>query len=114
VQLERVVFNYNTTGMVLLGKVNATMTNSTVSASRSNGILIGSGSTLLIKDSTLEYNVGAAASVASGGTLHLSNNDIRSNQIGIINSGGQTLSYRNNRIFGNGSTATLGTIAGGQ
>jgi hypothetical protein len=114
VKLERVSFDFNVTSMVLSGPVNATMIGSTVSASRSNGILVGSGSTLFIKDSTLEYNVGSAVSVASGGTLHLSNNDIRANQIGISNSGGQALSYKNNRIVANGSTATLGTITGGQ
>jgi hypothetical protein len=114
VVLERVAFNYNVTAMAFSGPVNATMANSTVSATRSEGILVGSGSTLLIKDSTLEYNVGAAVSVSSGGTLHLSNNDIRGNQIGIRNSGGQALSYKNNRIVGNGTTATLGTITGGQ
>jgi hypothetical protein len=114
VKLERVSFDFNVTSMVLLGPVNATMINSSVSSSRSNGILVGSGSALLIKDSTLEYNVGAAVSVSSGGTLHLSNNDIRGNQVGISNSGGQALSYKNNRIVGNGSTATLGTITGGQ
>jgi hypothetical protein len=114
VKLERVSFDFNVTGMVLSGPVNATMISSTVSSSRSNGILVGSGSTLFIKDSTLEYNVGSAVSVASGGTLHLSNNDIRGNQIGVSNSGGQALSYKNNRIVANGSTATLGTIAGGQ
>jgi hypothetical protein len=90
------------------------MINSTVSASRSNGILVGSGSTLVIKDSTLVYNVGSAVSVSSGGTLTLFNTDIRHNQIGVSNSGGQALSFKNNRILGNGSTATLGTIAGGQ
>jgi hypothetical protein len=114
VTLERVSFNYNVTAMALAGPVNVLMINSTVSASRSNGILVGSGSTLEIKDSTLAFNVGAAVNVSSGGTLHLSNNDIKSNQIGIRNTGGQALSYRNNRISGNGSTATLGTIAGGQ
>jgi hypothetical protein len=114
VKLERVSFEFNVTGMVLSGSVNATMIGSSVSSSQSNGILVGSGATLLIKDSTLEYNVGSAVSVASGGTLHLSNNDIRGNQIGIRNSGGQALSYKNNRIVANGSTATLGTIAGGQ
>jgi hypothetical protein len=114
VKLERVSFEFNVTSMVLSGRVNATMINSTVSASRGNGILVGPGATLFIKDSTLEYNVGAAVSVATGGTLHLSNNDIRGNQIGISNSGGQALSYKNNRIVANGSTATLGTITGGQ
>jgi hypothetical protein len=114
VVLERVSFNLNVTAMVLSGAVNATMINSTVSASRSNGILVGSGSTLVIKDSTLMYNVGSAVSVTSGGTLRLSNNDIESNQIGISNSGGQALTYSNNRILGNGSTATLTPIQGGQ
>jgi hypothetical protein len=114
VVLERVSFNYNITSMVLSGPVNATMINSTVSASRSNGILVGSGSSLVIKDSTLAYNVGAAVSVASGGTLRLSNNDIESNQVGISNSGGQALTYSNNRIFGNGTTATLTPVQGGQ
>jgi hypothetical protein len=114
VKLERVSFDFNVTSMVLTGAANATMVNSTMSASRSNGILVGSGSTLFIKDSTLEYNVGSAVSVASGGTLQLSNNDIRSNQTGISNSGGQALTYSNNRIFGNGSSATLASIQGGQ
>jgi hypothetical protein len=114
VVLERVSFNLNVTSMVLSGPVNATMINSTVSASRSNGILVGSGSTLVVKDSTLAYNVGAAVSVASGGTLRLSNDDIESNQVGISNSGGQALTYSNNRIFGNGSTATLTSVQGGQ
>jgi hypothetical protein len=90
------------------------MINSTVSASRNNGILVGSGSTLVIEDSKLMYNVGAAVSVASGGTLRMSNDTIESNQIGIKNSGGQALTYSNNRIFGNGSTATLTPIQGGQ
>jgi hypothetical protein len=114
VVLEHVSFNFNTTAMALSGPVNVTMVNSTVSASRSNGILVGSGSTLVIKDSTLAYNVGAAVSVASGGTLRLSNNDIESNQFGISNSGGHALTYSNNRIFGNGATATLTTVQGGQ
>jgi hypothetical protein len=114
VKLERVSFELNVTSMVLSGPVNATMINSSVSSSRSNGILVGSGSTLDIKDSTLVYNVGAAVSVASGGTLRLSNNDIKSNQIGIKNSGGQALTYSNNRITGNGSTATLTKIQGDQ
>jgi hypothetical protein len=114
VVLERVSFNLNITSMVLSGPVNATMINSTVSASRSNGILVGSGSTLVIKDSTLAYNVGAAVSVAAGGTLRLSNDDIESNQIGIGNSSGQALTYSNNRIFGNGSTAALTPVQGGQ
>jgi hypothetical protein len=114
VKLERVSFEFNVTSMVLSGPVNATMINSTMSSSRSNGILVGSGSALLIEGSTLEYNVGAAVSVASGGTLRLSNNTIESNQIGIKNSDGQALTYSNNRIFGNGSTATLTTAQGGQ
>jgi hypothetical protein len=114
VVLERVSFNLNVTSMVLSGPVNATMINSTVSASRSNGILVGSGSTLVIEDSKLAYNVGAAVSVASGGTLRLSNDTIESNQIGISNSGGQVLTYSNNRIFGNGTTATLTSVQGGQ
>jgi hypothetical protein len=114
VKLERVSFELNVTSMVLSGPVNATMINSSVSSSRSNGILVGSGSTLEIKDSTLVYNVGSAVSVASGGTLQLSNNDIKTNQTGISNSGGQALTYSNNRIFGNGSTAALTPIQGGQ
>jgi hypothetical protein len=114
VKLERVSFEYNVTSMVLSGPVNATMIGSTMQASRSNGILVGSGATLDIKDSTLMYNVGSAVSVAAGGTLRLSNNDIKGNQIGVSNSGGQALSFKNNRIYANGSTATLGTIAGGQ
>jgi hypothetical protein len=112
--LERVSFNLNVTSMVLSGPVNATMINSTVSASKSNGILIGSGSTLVVEDSKLTYNVGAAISVSSGGTLRLSNDTIESNQIGISNSGGQALTYANNRIFANGSTATLTPVQGGQ
>jgi hypothetical protein len=114
VVLERVSFNLNVTSMVLSGAVNATMVDSTVSASRSNGILIGTGATLDIKNSTLVYNVGAAISVASGGTVLLSNNDIKSNQIGISKGGGQALTYANNRIRGNGSTATLTPVQGGQ
>jgi hypothetical protein len=114
VVLERVSFNLNVTAMALSGPVNVTMIDSTVSASRSTGILVGSGSTLEIKDSTLVYNVGSAVSVASGGTLRLSNNDIKGNQIGISNSGGQALTYANNRISGNGSSATLTAIQGGQ
>ncbi len=70
--------------------------------------------TLDIKDSTLEYNVGSAISVGSSATRRLSNNDIKGNQIGISNSGGQALSYMNNRITGNGSSATLASIQGGQ
>jgi hypothetical protein len=114
VVLERVSFNLNVTAMALFGRVNATMINSTVSASRSSGILAGSGATLVIKDSTLAYNVGAAISVLSGGALRLSNNDIESNQIGISNSGGQALTYSNNRIFSNGTTAALTPVQGGQ
>jgi hypothetical protein len=114
VLLERVSFNNNVTSMVLNGPVNATMINSTVSASRSNGILVGSGATLDVKGSTLVYNVGSAISVASGGTVRLSDNDIKSNQIGISNSGGQALTYSNNRILGNGSTAALTPIQGNQ
>jgi hypothetical protein len=114
VKLERVSFEFNVTSMVLSGPVNATMINSSVSASQSNGILVGSGATLDIKDSTLIYNAGAAVSVTSGGTLRLSNSDIKSNQIGISNSGGQVLTYSNNRIIGNGSTATLTPVQGGQ
>ncbi len=113
--LERVSFNFNVTSMVLSGAVNATMINSTVSASRSTGVIVGSGSTLDIKDSTLAYNVGSAISVASGGTVRLSNNDIKSNQIGVSNSGGQALSYMNNRINANGTDGTpLASIQGGQ
>jgi hypothetical protein len=114
VVLERVSFNLNVTSMVLSGPVNATMINSTVSASVSNGILVGPGSTLVIDDSKLTYNAGAAVSVASGGTLRLSNDTIEGNQIGIKNSGGQALTYSNNRIFGNGTTATLTPVQGGQ
>jgi hypothetical protein len=114
VVLERVSFNLNVTSMVLSGPVNATMINSTVSASISNGILVGPGSTLVIDDSKLTYNAGAAVSVASGGTLRLSNDTIEGNQIGIKNSGGQALTYSNNRIFGNGTTATLTPVQGGQ
>jgi hypothetical protein len=114
VSLERVSFNLNTTSMVLSGPVNATMINSTVQASRSNGILVGAGATLDIKDSTLVYNVGSAISVSSGGTLQLSNNDIKSNQTAISNSGGHAFTYSNNRISGNGSSATLTPIQGGQ
>jgi hypothetical protein len=114
VVLERVSFNLNVTSMVLSGPVNATMVNSIVSASRSNGILVGSGSTLVVEDSKLVYNVGSAISVASGGTLRLSNDTIASNEIGISNSGGQALTYSNNRIFGNGSTATLPAVQSNQ
>jgi hypothetical protein len=114
VVLERVSFNLNVTSMVLSGPVNATMVNSTVSASRSTGIIVGSGATLDVKGSTLVYNVGSAISVAGGGTVRLSDNDIKSNQIGISNSGGQALTYSNNRILGNGSTAALTPIQGNQ
>jgi hypothetical protein len=114
VRLERVSFDFNVTSLVLSGPVNATMIGSVVQASRNTGILVGSGSTLVIEDSKLVYNVGSAVSVAGGGTLRLSNDTIESNQVGISNSGGQALSYKNNRIVANGSTATLGTIAGGQ
>jgi hypothetical protein len=114
VSLERVSFNFNVTGMVLSGSVSATMVNSTVSASRSGGIILGSGATLDVKDSTLAYSVGSAISVATGATLRLSNNDIKSNQVGISNSGGQAQTYSNNRIIGNGSTATLSAIQGNQ
>jgi hypothetical protein len=113
VLLERVSFNYNVTSMVLQGVVNAKMINSTVSASLSNGIIVGSGATLVVEDSKLVYNVGSAVSVSSGGTVRLSNNDIEDNQIGVSNSG-QALSYSNNHITGNGSTATLTAIQGGQ
>jgi hypothetical protein len=114
VRLERVSFDFNVTGMALSGPVNATMIDSAVQASRSTGIIVGSGATLDIKDSTLIYNAGSAVSVAAGGTVRLSNNDIKSNQIGVSNSGGQALTYSNNRIAGNGTTATLASIQGGQ
>jgi hypothetical protein len=114
VRLERVSFDFNVTSMVLSGPVNATMIGSVVQASRSNGILVGSGATLDIKDSTLIYNAGSAVSVAAGGVVRLSNNDIKSNQIGISNSGGHALSYMSNRITGNGTTAALASIQGGQ
>jgi hypothetical protein len=114
VVLERVSFNFNVTSVVLSGPVDATMIDSTVSASRSGGIIVGAGATLDVKDSTLEYNVGSAISVAAGATVRLSNNDIKSNQVGISNSGGQALTYSNNRITGNGTTATLVSIQGGQ
>ncbi|WP_283815443.1 hypothetical protein [Bradyrhizobium jicamae] len=39
---------------------------------------------------------------------------IKSNQIGVSNSGEQALSYMNNRITANGNSATLTTIQGGQ
>jgi hypothetical protein len=110
VSLERVSFNFNVTSMVLSGPVNATMINSTVQASRSTGILVGSGSTLEIDDSKLIYNVGAAVSVSSGGTLRLSNTDVKNNQIGISNNGGHAFTYSNNAILGNGSTAALTPI----
>jgi hypothetical protein len=109
VLLERVSFNYNVTSMVLAGPV---MSNSIVSSSRSNGILVGSGATLNIKDSMLVHNVGSAVSISSGGTLRLSNNDIEGNQVGISNSGGHALSYMNNRIIANGTDGTLTAIAG--
>jgi hypothetical protein len=112
VKLERVSFDFNVTSMVLSGRVNATMINNTVSASRSNGILVGSGATLFIKDSTLEYNVGSAVSISSGGTLRLSNNDIEGNQVGVSNSGGHALTYSNNRIIANGTDGTLTPIPG--
>jgi hypothetical protein len=114
VRLERVSFDFNVTSMVLSGPVNATMIGSVVQASRNTGIIVGSGATLDIDDSKLVYNVGSAVSVSSGGTLTLLNTDIRHNQIGVSNSGGQALSFKNNRILGNGSTAALGTITGGQ
>jgi hypothetical protein len=114
VLLERVSFNLNVTSMVLSGPVNATMVDSTISASRSNGILVGSGSALVIEDSKLAYNVGSAVSVASGGTLRLSNDTIESNQVGVSNNGGQALTYSNNRIFGNGTTAALTPVQGNQ
>jgi hypothetical protein len=114
VKLERVTFDFNITSMVLSGRIDATMINSTVSASRSTGIIIGSGATLDVVDSTLADNVGSAISVSTGGTVRLFNDIIKNNQIGISNSGGQALSYKNNRILNNGSTATLGTITGGQ
>lgn len=114
VLLERVSFHYNVTSMVLNGQVAATMKGSNVSASRSNGIIIGSGATLDVTDSTLAFNVGAAITVATGGTARLSNNDIKNNQAGISNSGGQALTYSNNRIVGNGSNGTLTPIQGGQ
>jgi hypothetical protein len=61
------------------------------------------------------YNVGSAVSVAGGGTVRLSNNDIKSNEIGVSNSGGQALSYMNNRITANGTNGTpLASIQGGQ
>jgi hypothetical protein len=115
VVLERVTFNYNVTSMVLSGPVSAMMSNSIVSASRSNGIIVGSGATLDIKDSTLAYNVGSGVSVAAGGTLRLSNNDIKNNQTGVGNSGGQALSYMNNRITANSNNGTpLASIQGQQ
>jgi hypothetical protein len=114
VKLERVSFEFNVTSMFMSGRVDATMINSTVSASRSNGIFVGSGTALDVIDLTLADNVGSAISVSAGGTVRLFNNLVKNNQIGISNSGGQALSYKNNRILNNGSTATLGTIAGGQ
>jgi hypothetical protein len=83
VLLERDSFNYNVISMVLSGAVSATMNNSTVRASRSNGIIVGSSATLDIKDSTLVYNVGSAVSVAAGGAVRLSNTDIKNNQTGV-------------------------------
>jgi hypothetical protein len=100
--------------MVLSGSVDAVMNNSTVSSSRSNGILVGSGSTLNVEDSKLVHNVGSAISVSSGGTLRLSNTYIEGNQVGVSNSGGQALSFMNNRIIANGTTASLTSIQGGQ
>jgi hypothetical protein len=113
VLLERVSFNFNVTSAVFIGHVVATMINSTVSASRKTGIVVGAGATLDVKDSTLVYNVGSAISVAVGATVRLSNNDIKSNQIGVSNRG-QALTYSNNRITGNGATAALTPIPGNQ
>jgi hypothetical protein len=62
----------------------------------------------------LSTRSGRSRRPGSGGTLRLSNDTIESNQIGISNSGGQALTYANNRIFGNGSSATLTPIQGGQ
>jgi hypothetical protein len=63
-----------------------------------------------VKGSTLAYNVGSAISVAAGATVRLSDDDIKSNQVGVSNSGGQALTYSNNRIAGNGSTAALTSL----
>lgn len=114
VLLERVKFGYNVTAMALQsfnGPISATIADSSVTASRSNGILAIAGGqplNLTIKNSKLVNNVGAAIqSNGAGSTVVLSGSTVTGNQVGLsLVNGGQMMSYKNNEIFGNGSDGT--------
>jgi len=83
------------------------MTDSIVSSSFSNGIIVQSGNVnhLNIRNSKLLNNVCTAIqSIDPGSLVLLDDSTITGNATGVgVGSGGSMLSYKNNRLFGNNS-----------
>jgi hypothetical protein len=111
--LENVTFTFNVTAMALIsgsGGIGATLRRSTVSSSRSNGILAlaGSGIAFYVETSSLTNNVGSALQASgANAVVRISDSLITNNQTGVSSVGGGVVqSFKNNRILGNVTDGT--------
>jgi hypothetical protein len=90
------------------GNTNLSLTNSVLSGAPNNGIAVSStGATFsaVVTNSALVNNGNTGAATAGGSSrLALGGNTIFGNVVGV--SGGTTVSFKNNQIFGNNSDGT--------
>ncbi|MEA2416216.1 MAG: hypothetical protein QOI58_2873 [Thermoanaerobaculia bacterium] len=97
-----------TTGISVTNNSTASVSN-TVLAGNTTGASVANGTRLNLSDSMVTFSNTAGLTVALGGTMFLSANQIASNAVGVSN-GGTTTGFTNNAIGGNGTDVTGNAI----
>src|SRR5262249_32995992 len=96
------------TGITAANSPHVTVKRTTISNSKSNGLDVETGSTVVNFDDGILSNGVTGLFTAGGASLFLSNTDLVNNTTGA---NGSWFSYLNNRISGNGSPGTGPTAA---
>ncbi|KAB2840596.1 MAG: right-handed parallel beta-helix repeat-containing protein [Burkholderiales bacterium] len=101
--LDDVRLYANRFGLKVEGNVVAAVRNTQASGATSGGAFIAlTGARIMLDHSTASGNDAAGVNAQSGATIHITNTTITSNNPGIFTgSGGQVISFGNNRIAGN-------------
>jgi hypothetical protein len=107
VVLENVQSLGNGYGLAVAAGSNVVVSRSVISGNGMAGIVVDSGSQVFVDNTEISHNGGYG--ILAQGTVALANSDISFNSSSIS---GSTISYGNNRLFGNGP-GTAPTPAGG-
>jgi hypothetical protein len=98
--IDNVHLEANGNGVVIASNCFATVSNSSIFQSTTNGLSAAAGATINVESVVIAHN-GTGVNSIAGSAFRLSNATIYNNGTGI-NAGGSVRGFFNNRVFGNG------------